>query len=415
MPPTSLAITARSFHIASATVRPKPSCKLFCTTQAEIARAAERLRKAFEGRTIWNVNSTARGGGVAEMLQSLLAYARGAGVDTRWIVIRGDARFFEITKRIHNGLHGSAGDGGALGPTERAHYEAVLRENANELRALVKPGDVVLLHDPQTLGLVEALHGCEAVVVWRCHVGYDGLDEDVAAATWEFLRRWVDQADAWVFSRDGFAPRWLDRARLHVIPPSIDPFSAKNQPMEPAVVRAILAHVGILNAEPGLPAPAFVRRDGSPGRVDRATMIVAGHGFPTRCARPTHLASRRPLRPAGGDMDVRRNLTALLEGIQRGEILATFDRFYADDVVMSENGADERRGKAANRAYEEAFVSNVTFHGVALGRVLVDGDSSAYEMTLEFTPKGGGRVVQRQVAVQSWRDGKIVRETFYHA
>ena len=81
----------------------------------------------------------------------------------------------------------------------------------------------------------------------------------------------------------------------------------------------------------------------------------------------------------------------------------------------SENGADERRGKAANRAYEEAFVSNVTFHGVALGRVLVDGDSSAYEMTLEFTPKGGGRVVQRQVAVQSWRDGKIVRETFYHA
>ncbi len=75
---------------------------------------------------MWNVNSTARGGGVAEMLVSLLAYARGATVDARWLVISGDERFFAITKRIHNRLHGFPGDGGPLGEAEREHYERTL-------------------------------------------------------------------------------------------------------------------------------------------------------------------------------------------------------------------------------------------------------------------------------------------------
>ena len=74
-----------------------------------------------------NVNSTASGGGVAEMLRTLLAYARGAGVDAQWIVIQGDPHFFEITKRVHNNLHGAPGDGGPLGSDERRHYEEILR------------------------------------------------------------------------------------------------------------------------------------------------------------------------------------------------------------------------------------------------------------------------------------------------
>ena len=78
----------------------------------EVARLGREL---LAGRVVWNVNSTARGGGVAEMLVSLLAYARGAGVDARWEVISGDPAFFALTKRIHNNLHGAAGDGGALG------------------------------------------------------------------------------------------------------------------------------------------------------------------------------------------------------------------------------------------------------------------------------------------------------------
>lgn len=114
-------------------------------------------------------------------------------------------------------------------------------------------------------------------------------------------------------------------------------------------------------------------------------------------------------------MSIRNHVQAVIDGILRGEILETFDRWYAEDVVMSENGTDERVGKAANRAYEEAFVKGVTFHGAAVGEVLVDGDRAAIEWTLEFTPHGGDRLVQKQVAVQHWREGKVVRETFYHA
>ena len=113
-------------------------------------------------------------------------------------------------------------------------------------------------------------------------------------------------------------------------------------------------------------------------------------------------------------MSTRENVGAVIDGILKGDILGTFDRWYADDVVMSENGAEERVGKAANRAYEEAFVNGVEFHGAEVGTVVVDGDHAAVEWTFELTPKGGERTVQRQVAVQTWKDGKVVREVFYH-
>ncbi len=113
-------------------------------------------------------------------------------------------------------------------------------------------------------------------------------------------------------------------------------------------------------------------------------------------------------------VSIRSEVQAVIDGILKGEILETFDRYYGDDVVMSENGADERVGKAANRAYEEAFLANVTFHGASVGEVLVDGDRAAVEWTFDLTPKGGERTRQHQVALQVWRDGRIVRETFYH-
>ncbi len=78
-------------------------------------QVADAAQASLAGRAVLNVNSTATGGGVAEMLQTLLAYARGAGIDARWLVIEGDPEFFAITKRVHNGLYGSGGDGGAPG------------------------------------------------------------------------------------------------------------------------------------------------------------------------------------------------------------------------------------------------------------------------------------------------------------
>jgi len=204
----------------------------------------------------------------------LLAYARGAGIDARWLVIEGDPAFFAITKRIHNGLYGSPGDGGDLGAAERRHYEHVLRANADELRAVMRPNDVVIIHDPQPAGLVMAAKHADARVVWRCHVGLDHPNEWSERA-WEFLRPYLTEADAIVASRASFAPPWADPAQVHVIRPSIDPFSAKNEPISPRNARLTLSYVGLLDgAIEAPPAVSFTRRDGSPGRINRRVDIV---------------------------------------------------------------------------------------------------------------------------------------------
>lgn len=235
-----------------------------------IAEATELL---LGGRTVLNVNSTATGGGVAEMLQTLLAYGRGAGLDIRWLVIKGDPEFFEITKRIHNGLYGSAGDGGPLGDAERRHYEQTLRKNADEVRALVSPNDVVLIHDPQPAGLADSMRNAGAKVVWRCHVGVDEPNE-WTERSWSFLRPYLEYVDAFVFSRLAFAPSWADESRVHVIPPSIDPFSAKNEPISQRNVRHILGYTGLIAGDGELPAIPFTRRDGSPGRINRRVDVL---------------------------------------------------------------------------------------------------------------------------------------------
>ena len=232
-----------------------------------VERAVETAQRLLAGRVIWHVNSTARGGGVAEMLRSLLAYASGAGVDVRWLTIDGNPEFFEVTKRIHNHLHGDPGDGGPLGGDERAVYESALADTAAELADRVGAGDVVYLHDPQTAGLASALKSLPVRVVWRCHVGLD-TPTALARIAWDFLRGYVECADAYVFSRRAFAWEGLDPDRIWLVAPSIDAFSPKNQELEPAAVAAIVATAGITTDGHG-PAPAFTRQDGSPGTVER--------------------------------------------------------------------------------------------------------------------------------------------------
>jgi trehalose synthase len=250
---------------------------------ARYEELADAAQEALAGRSVLNVNSTATGGGVAEMLQTLLAYVRGAGIDARWVVIEGDPDFFAITKRIHNGLYGSQGDGGPLGDTERRHYERVLGRNADELLALVKPGDVVLIHDPQPAGMLHAIKRAGARVVWRCHVGRDEPNEWTARA-WEFLRPYLRDADAYVVSRAAFAPPWADATAIHVIPPSIDPFSAKNEPMSRRNVRLALSYVGLLDGDGNPPVVPFARRDGSPGRINRHVDVVQSGPAPPASA-----------------------------------------------------------------------------------------------------------------------------------
>lgn len=231
-------------------------------------RTADHARTQLHGRRIVNVNSTASGGGVAELLQTLLAYARGAGVDARWVVVEGDDGFFEITKRIHNHLYGTAGDGGPLGATERRDYEETTRRNVARVQASVRAGDIVVLHDPQTAGLARHFVDAGVRVVWRCHVGID-TQNDQSEAGWAFLRPFLSDVDAFVFSRAQFAPSWIPADRMTVIRPSIDPFSAKNEAYDTAQVTRALQHVGLLAGDATGPAVSFPRRDGSRGLVAR--------------------------------------------------------------------------------------------------------------------------------------------------
>jgi trehalose synthase len=244
-----------------------------------------------EGRTVWNVNSTAQGGGVAEMLQTLLAYTRAAGVDTRWLVLEGDARFFVLTKRLHNLLHGQPGDGGRLGEAERQGYLLVMQRNLAALTNRAKPGDLVLLHDPQTAGLVRPLQKAGCHVVWRCHVGVDHRNQ-LTEEGWAFLRPFLEDTEGFVFSREQYAPDWMPADRLWIIPPSLDPFSAKNAPMKAADVNASLRRAGLVDAEPDHGSYRFVRRDGTTGGLPPFRALAVEGGQVPRGARVVLQVSR---------------------------------------------------------------------------------------------------------------------------
>jgi len=233
-----------------------------------------RGRELLQSRTLWNVNSTAKGGGVAEMLRSLIGYARGGGSEARWIVIEGDSDFFRVTKRLHNLLHGHDGDGGPLGEAERAAYERTCAANAELLAQRVRPADILLLHDPQTAGMIPRLLRTEVPVIWRAHVGIDPPN-DLAREAWRFLIPYVEHADAYVFSHPDYMWEGLDPTKLTVIAPSIDVFSPKNQAMAFSSVIAVLRAAGLAaDRRHHYPRAVFERLDGTVGHVVSKAQLV---------------------------------------------------------------------------------------------------------------------------------------------
>ena len=271
----------------------------------DLLRVAGGSRERLKGRVVWNISSTAQGGGVAEMLHVLVGYSLDAGLDVRWLVISGDPEFFVITKRIHNRLHGTAGDGGDLGVNEMAHYSRVTEANAQSVISFIQPGDVVLLHDPQVAGLALPLARAGAQVVWRCHVGHE-QSNGWSDQAWTFLRHHLNACKAYIFSVPAYVPSSIDDSMVWIIPPSIDPFSPKNEEIDRVDVLRILRRIGLLAGIDGDTPVAFIRRDGARGLVGRKASIVS--------VGETPLASGVPLVVQVSRWDRLKDMTGVMRG-----------------------------------------------------------------------------------------------------
>lgn len=204
---------------------------------------ADRLRDLSErlrGQRILHVNATPYGGGVSELLRSALALQRGLGLTVDWRVIAGETKFFEVTKRFHNALQGAPYE---LPDEDRETY---LLQNSFNAKEFEHEYDLVIIHDPQPVPLLQ-MHGrCDAKWVWRCHIDTSEPNETVL----KFLKPYIDEYDALIFTLDKFVPDALRRHRIKLIPPGIDPLSPKNFDLTPEQCQRIMSWVGVDTSRP---------------------------------------------------------------------------------------------------------------------------------------------------------------------
>jgi len=183
---------------------------------------AERLK----GKKIQNINSTAVGGGVAEILSRMVPLLHELGVDARWDVIKGGGRFFEVTKKFHNALHGKEEK------IDSSDFVAFMETGQRNIDEMDIYGDIVFVHDPQPIMLVNKKS--ENKWIWRCHVDVSNPNEIV----WKFLYDFIVKYNAAVFSAPEFAQELP--LRQFLISPSIDPLSDKNKELGQNVIDNVL-------------------------------------------------------------------------------------------------------------------------------------------------------------------------------
>lgn len=194
------------------------------------------LGQKLKGRVVQNINSTAVGGGVAEILNRMIPLLKELGVDARWDVIKGGREFFEVTKKFHNVLHGKKDE---VTEHDLDIFVETGRNNMNELDTY---GDIVFVHDPQPIMLVQKKK--DNKWIWRCHIDVSNPHHEV----WAFLKGFIGQYDAAVFSAPNFAQELPIRQFL--IAPSIDPLSDKNRDLSGETIDAVLEKYGISKNKP---------------------------------------------------------------------------------------------------------------------------------------------------------------------
>lgn len=202
----------------------------------DLVRHASELR----GARVLHVNATPYGGGVSELLRSAVPILNDLGIVAHWKIISGDDRFFQVTKKIHNGLQGATDD---LSEAEREAYLGTSRRNADLLQ---EEYDFIFLHDPQPAGILSLRRRGSARWIWRCHIDTAEPNPSI----WAFLHDYLEPYDAAVFTMQEFVPPAFPVVNVEIMPPAIDPLSPKNMPLEDATARAVLEWIGVDLARP---------------------------------------------------------------------------------------------------------------------------------------------------------------------
>jgi len=201
----------------------------------ELLDELEHTAAILRGARIAHVNATPYGGGVSELLRSVVPLLNTLGMVVDWKVISGDDAFFQVTKKIHNGLQGAPGE---LTAAECDIYVENARKNAEMFRERY---DFVFIHDPQPAALLSLCGEASARWVWRCHIDTSEPNPSI----WQFLRQYLQGYAAAVFTQRAFLPPDLPIDEVEIIPPAIDPLSPKNLQLPETVARQVLGWIGI--------------------------------------------------------------------------------------------------------------------------------------------------------------------------
>jgi trehalose synthase len=228
----------------------------------------ERLAAPWRGATVVHVNSTATGGGVAEILRRLVPLQRGLGIDAHWFVMEGDAAFFRTTKKLHNALQGNEE---SVSRDEWDHYLEVNRSNREMAAEALDAADFVIVHDPQPAAMLSVGRRPRGRWGWRCHIDLSRPHREV----WRRLRGWVEAHDASVFSLAAFSRRL--RHPQVLIHPAIDPLTAKNVPLDQGEVDAVCRHHGVRRDVPLFVQVSRFDRFKDPVGVIRAFRMARRH------------------------------------------------------------------------------------------------------------------------------------------
>ncbi|KAF0981611.1 hypothetical protein FDP41_012268 [Naegleria fowleri] len=198
-------------------------------------------------------NVKAVGGGVAEMLSRVTRTMNQTGFNASWMTLNTeDERFFVLTKKIHNYIHGTGPDVD-FSDQDREVYESVGRENAESevFQKEISNGDIIVLHDPQPLGMVIPIRekfGSGVKIIFRCHIGLDEHNFQTICA-WTFLKPYISQVDHCIFTSPEYVPSFVKNVKCTIMYPSLSPFNPKNQELSTGEILNILIQSGLTKGD----------------------------------------------------------------------------------------------------------------------------------------------------------------------